>query len=87
MIVDAPPVLPVPDALTMGRWTDGAMLAVRFDVSRFALVEQASRLLASAGDPVLGAGSTGSGALLLRLFITRPVGSKAEDADGRSIDL
>ena len=25
IIIDTPPVLPVPDALTMGRWTDGAV--------------------------------------------------------------
>ena len=35
VIVDAPPVLPVPDALTIGRWVDGAVLAVRFDSSRY----------------------------------------------------
>ena len=55
VIVDAPPVLPVPDALTIGRWTDGAVLAVRHDVSRFALVEKANRRLASVGVPVIGA--------------------------------
>ena len=55
VIVDAPPVLPVPDALTMGRWTDGAVLAVRFDTSRFPLVEKANRRLASVGVPVIGA--------------------------------
>ena len=55
IIVDAPPVLPVPDALTIGRWTDGAVLAVRYDTSRFPLVERANRRLASVGVPVLGA--------------------------------
>lgn len=55
VIVDAPPVLPVPDALTMGRWTDGAVLAVRYDTSRFPLVERANRRLASVGVPVIGA--------------------------------
>ena len=55
MIVDAPPVLPVPDALTIGRWVDGAVLAVRFDSSRYPLVEQANRRLAAVGVPVLGA--------------------------------
>jgi receptor protein-tyrosine kinase len=55
IIVDAPPVLPVPDALTIGRWTDGAVLAVRYDSSRFSLVEQANRRLAHVGVPVLGA--------------------------------
>lgn len=55
VIVDAPPVLAVPDALLLGRWTDGAVLAVRHDTSRFPLVERAHRRLSSVGIPVLGA--------------------------------
>jgi capsular exopolysaccharide synthesis family protein len=55
VIVDAPPVLPVPDALTIGRWADGALLAVRHDTSRFPLVERAHRRLAHVGVPVFGA--------------------------------
>jgi capsular exopolysaccharide synthesis family protein len=55
VIVDAPPVLPVPDALTIGRWVDGAVLSVRSDTSRFPLIEQADHRLASMGVPVLGA--------------------------------
>jgi succinoglycan biosynthesis transport protein ExoP len=55
VIVDAPPVLPVPDALTIGRWVDGAVLAVRCDASRFTLVEKANRRLATVGVPVIGA--------------------------------
>ena len=55
IIVDAPPVLPVPDALLIGRWTDGAVLAVRHDTSRFPLVERANRRLAHVGVPVIGA--------------------------------
>jgi succinoglycan biosynthesis transport protein ExoP len=55
VIVDAPPVLAVPDALLLGRWTDGAVLAVRHDSSRFPLVERANRRLAAVGIPVLGA--------------------------------
>ena len=55
VIVDAPPVLPVPDALTIGRWVDGAILSVRSDASRFPLVEQADQRLAAMGVPVLGA--------------------------------
>ena len=54
IIVDAPPVLPVPDALTIGRWTDGAVLAVRYDTSRFPLVERANRRLSHVGVPVIG---------------------------------
>ncbi len=55
VLVDAPPVLPVPDALTMGRWTDGAVLAVRHDVSRMTLVQSAHRRLAGIGVPIIGA--------------------------------
>ena len=55
VIVDAPPVLPVPDALTIGRWVDGAVLAVRFDNSRYPLVERANRRLLAVGVPVIGA--------------------------------
>ncbi len=55
VIVDAPPVLAVPDALLLGRWTDGAVLAVRHDTSRFPLVERANTRLAAIGIPVLGA--------------------------------
>ena len=55
IIVDAPPVLPVPDALTLGRWVDGAVLAVRYDASRFPLVKEAQRRLAGVGVPLLGA--------------------------------
>ena len=55
VIIDAPPVLAVPDALLLGRWTDGAVLAVRHDTSRFPLVERANSRLASVGVTVLGA--------------------------------
>ena len=54
IIVDAPPVLPVPDALTLGRWCDGAVLAVRYDTSRFPLVERANRRLTRVGVPIIG---------------------------------
>jgi succinoglycan biosynthesis transport protein ExoP len=55
VIIDTPPVLPVPDALTLARWADGAVLAVRRDASRFPLVDQANRRLLGAGIAVLGA--------------------------------
>ncbi len=55
VIIDAPPVLAVPDALLLGRWTDGTILAVRHDTSRFPLVERANKRMASVGVPVLGA--------------------------------
>jgi succinoglycan biosynthesis transport protein ExoP len=61
VIVDAPPVLPVPDALTIGRWVDGAVLAVRFDNSRYPLVDRANRRLAAVGVPVIGAVVNGFG--------------------------
>ena len=54
VIIDSPPVLPVPDALILGRWADGAVLAVRFDISRFPQVERARRQLDGAGIAVLG---------------------------------
>jgi capsular exopolysaccharide synthesis family protein len=53
ILVDTPPVLPVPDALSLGRWVDGAVLIIRYDVSRFSLVERARRRLLSAGIPIL----------------------------------
>jgi capsular exopolysaccharide synthesis family protein len=54
IIIDSPPVLPVPDALIMGRWADGAVLAVRYDISRFPQVERARHQLDGAGIAVLG---------------------------------
>ncbi|MDG3008136.1 polysaccharide biosynthesis tyrosine autokinase [Paludisphaera mucosa] len=54
IIIDSPPILPVPDALIMGRWTDGVVLASRYDVSRAPQVERARRQLDLAGIPVLG---------------------------------
>ena len=54
VIIDSPPVLPVPDALILGRWVDGAVLAVRYDISRFPQVERARRQLDGAGISVLG---------------------------------
>ena len=54
VIIDTPPVLPVADALILGRYADGAVMAARFDASRLPLVERANRQLAAAGIPVLG---------------------------------
>jgi polysaccharide biosynthesis transport protein len=53
VLIDTPPVLPVPDALTIGRWTDGTVLTTRFDVSRFPLVDRARKRISSAGIPLL----------------------------------
>ena len=54
IILDSPPVLPVPDALILGRWADGAVLAARYDISRFSQVERARRQLDNAGIAILG---------------------------------
>ena len=54
IIIDSPPILPVPDALILGQWTDGALLAARYDVSRSPQVERARRQLDNAGIPLLG---------------------------------
>ncbi|MGC8638938.1 MAG: polysaccharide biosynthesis tyrosine autokinase [Isosphaeraceae bacterium] len=54
IIIDSPPVLPMPDALMLGRWTDGVLLAARFEISRAPQVERARRQLDNAGIPVLG---------------------------------
>src|SRR5271157_349420 len=54
IFIDSPPVLPVPDALILGRWADGVLLAARFEISRSPQVERARRQLDNAGIPVLG---------------------------------
>jgi polysaccharide biosynthesis transport protein len=54
IIIDSPPVLPVPDALILGRWADGAVLAARYDISRFPQIERARRQLDNAGIAIMG---------------------------------
>lgn len=54
ILIDTPPVLPVPDSLILGRQADWAVLATRHDQSRFPMVERAHRMLVGAGVPVLG---------------------------------
>jgi capsular exopolysaccharide synthesis family protein len=54
IVIDAPPVLPVPDALILGRWADGAVIAARYDISRFPQVERARHQLDHAGIAILG---------------------------------
>lgn len=54
VIIDAPPILPVPDALLIGRWTDGAIMAVRKETSRYPLIQGARQRLNAVGVPVLG---------------------------------
>jgi len=53
VILDSPPVLPVPDALTLGRWTDGVILVARHGFSRAPLVDRARRQIAATGIPIL----------------------------------
>ena len=53
VIIDSSPVLPVPDALSLGRWTDGAILVVRYDMSRFPLVDRARKRIVATGIPIL----------------------------------
>jgi capsular exopolysaccharide synthesis family protein len=53
VILDTPPILPVADALSLSRWVDGAIMVIRYDMSRFPLVERARRRLISAGIPIL----------------------------------
>ena len=54
IIIDSPPVLPVPDALILGRWADGAILAARYDKSRFPQLDRARRQLDNAGIAIMG---------------------------------
>ncbi len=54
IIIDSPPVLPVPDALILGRWSDGAILAARYDRSKSPQLERARGELHSAGIAVIG---------------------------------
>ncbi len=85
VIVDSPPVLPVPDALTVGRWVDGAVLAVRFDASRYPLVGRARGRLAAVGVPVLGAVVSGvRGAESSYYGSYYPAYGSADDSDADS---
>lgn len=54
VLIDSPPILPVPDALLLGRYADGVVMASRFDASRLPLVERASRQLSAANIPIFG---------------------------------
>jgi non-specific protein-tyrosine kinase len=53
VILDTPPVLPVADALSLSRWIDGVVLVIRYEMSRFSLVDRARRRIISAGIPIL----------------------------------
>jgi polysaccharide biosynthesis transport protein len=82
VIVDSPPVLPVPDALTIGRWVDGAVLAVRFDTSRYPMVERANRRLAAVGVPVIGAVVNGVGGAESGYYGDYPAYGSLDDQEG-----
>lgn len=61
VIIDAPPVLPVADALILGRHADGVLLAVRRGFSQAPAIEEAHGRLRAVGVPVLGAVLAGVG--------------------------
>jgi hypothetical protein len=54
IIIDGAPVLTVADALSFARYTDGAILSVRRDVSQIPKVYEASERLKSVGMNVTG---------------------------------
>ena len=86
VIIDAPPVLAVPDALLLGRWTEGAILAVRHDTSRFPLVERANKRLASVGVTVLGAVVNGCRTMESAYGSYRYTPYAAADAPGAALE-
>lgn len=55
VIVDSPPVLPVPDALLIGQDVDAVLFSVLQDVSRLPLIAEASTRIDALGIRVLGA--------------------------------
>jgi capsular exopolysaccharide synthesis family protein len=55
IVVDSCPVLPVADALWLGRWMDAVLLSVRPEMSQVPQVYQACERLAALNIPVLGA--------------------------------
>lgn len=55
IVIDASPVIPVPDALVLGRQVDAVILSVMRDISRMPAVYAASQSLEDLGIRVLGA--------------------------------
>lgn len=55
IVLDSSPVLPVPDALLLGKQADAVLLAVMKDVSRMPAVYQAQQRLERLDIPVMGA--------------------------------
>jgi succinoglycan biosynthesis transport protein ExoP len=60
IIIDSSPVLPVADALSLGRHVDGVILSVLSEVSRMPTVQAAQQRLSSLGIRVLGAAMLGA---------------------------
>jgi capsular exopolysaccharide synthesis family protein len=54
VIIDAPPLVPVPDAVVLARHCDAVILAVRWNKTPAAVVQAATEKLAAAGVPVTG---------------------------------
>ena len=54
VLVDAPPVLPVADALGIASLVDGVVLAVRYRASKKAELQECASTLRAVGAPVLG---------------------------------
>jgi len=60
IVIDSPPVLPVPDALLLAQQADAVIFSVLRDVSRFPTVYSAYQRLTNLGARILGAVVSGS---------------------------
>lgn len=54
MLIDAPPVLPVADALEVGRYVDAVILVAKAGVTQPKEAQLASELLLQVGAPLVG---------------------------------
>lgn len=54
VVIDAPPIMPVPDAILLGKWADAALLLVKWRETELSLVRKAIKELQSANIRVLG---------------------------------
>jgi capsular exopolysaccharide synthesis family protein len=55
VIIDAPPVTQFPDASTLARFSDGVVLVLRAESTRWQVAEEARRILEEDGGRILGA--------------------------------